>query len=258
MAAIIRIDSQSTPLYNPKAATKASKYLSQFQIEKYTFMFNSIFDLETNGLLEHNDIEALVNRLADYTGWAKDSPHYIRLADVHRIFYECLKDQVSAEKAASEEDDELVQISWAEAMKVDKKATKAAAAITLQQWLNMWGRLCHGAAGLSGFPIWVQLLPEVFFEVIDRDHDGVCSFQEVKNFYESFVGVPKDKLEKVAQEGYRAMTANGDYVLTKENYNFCFANFLLGRTIYGPGKYIFGVFDNREMEEQFSIKYNDE
>jgi hypothetical protein len=40
----------------------------------------------------------LVNRLADYTGWAKDSPHYIRLADVHRIFYECLKDQVTAEK----------------------------------------------------------------------------------------------------------------------------------------------------------------
>ena len=37
--------------------------------------------------------------------------------------------------------------------------------------------------------------------------DGICSFQEVKNFYESFVGVPKDKLEKVAQEGYRAMTA---------------------------------------------------
>ena len=34
-------------VYNPKAASKASKHLSQFQIEKYTFMFNSIFDLET-------------------------------------------------------------------------------------------------------------------------------------------------------------------------------------------------------------------
>ena len=51
-----------------------------------------------NGLLERNDIDALVNRLAEYTGWDKDSPHYHRLADVHRIFYECLKDQVSAEK----------------------------------------------------------------------------------------------------------------------------------------------------------------
>lgn len=257
MAAIIRIESQASVVYNPTAALKASKYLSPFQIEKYTYMFNNIFDLERNSLLEHNDIIALVERLAEYTGWPKDSPHYIRLADVFRIFYECLKDQVQAEKAASEEDDELVHISWTEAIAYDKSSGKNTA-ITLQQWLNMWGRLCHGAAGLSGFPIWVQLLPEVFFEVIDRDHDGVCSFQEVKNFYESFVGVPVDKLDKVAREGYRAMTANGDYVLTRENYYFCFANFLLGRTIYGPGKYIFGVFDNREMEEQFSIKYNDE
>jgi hypothetical protein len=37
--------------------------------------------------------------------------------------------------------------------------------------------------------------------------DGICSFQEVKNFYETFVGVPKDKLDSVAKEGYRAMTA---------------------------------------------------
>ncbi len=29
----------------------------------------------------------------------------------------------------------------------------------------------------------------------------------MKNFYESFVGVPVDKLVKVAREGYRAMTA---------------------------------------------------
>ena len=38
---------------------------------------------------------------------------------------------------------------------------------------------------------------------------------------------------------------------------FCFANFLLGRDIYGPGKYIFGVFDNREMSETFKVKYNE-
>ena len=41
--------------------------------------------------------------------------------------------------------------------------------MSLKQWLNMWGRLCYGAAGISDFPIWVQLLPELFFEVGDRD-----------------------------------------------------------------------------------------
>ena len=38
-----------------------------------------------------------------------------------------------------------------------------------KQWMNMWGRLCLGSAGISDFPIWVQLLPELFFEVADRD-----------------------------------------------------------------------------------------
>ena len=41
--------------------------------------------------------------------------------------------------------------------------------ISLNQWLNMWGKLCHGAAGISGFPIWVQLLGHLFFDTIDRD-----------------------------------------------------------------------------------------
>ena len=49
---------------------------------------------------------------------------------------------------------------------------------------------------------------------------------------------------------------NCDYKLTRENYDFVFANFLLGKDIYGPGKYIFGVFDNREIDETFPVKYN--
>jgi len=65
-------------------------------------------------------------------------------------------------------------------------------------------------------------------------------------------------MPKIAEPNLMFFFQNGDYQLTRENYNFCFANFLLGRTIYGPGKYIFGVFDNREMDEQFKIKYNDE
>ena len=87
----------------------------------------------------------------------------------------------------------------------DKNMVKS---MNLQQWLNMWGRLCYGSAGISDFPIWVQLLPELFFKVIDRDQDGVLSFNEVKNFYRDLIGI-KDpvQLEKVCIEGYRAMTA---------------------------------------------------
>lgn len=51
---------------------------------------------------------------------------------------------------------------------------------------------------------------------------------------------------------------NGVYELNLKNFSFCFANFLLGRSIYGPGKYIFGVFDNRDIDEPFQVKYNEE
>ena len=37
---------------------------------------------------------------------------------------------------------------------------------------------------------------------------------------------------------------------------FCFANFLLAKGIYGPGKYIFGVFDNSEIDGTYKVIYN--
>ena len=66
---------------------------------------------------------------------------------------------------------------------------------------------------------------------------------------------------------------NGDYELDYKSYKLLFSNFLLGRTIYGPGKdvlstktdqtepscpgkYIFGCFDNRDMNEPYKIVYD--
>ena len=156
--------------------------------------------------------------------------------------------------------------------------------ITLDDWLNMWGKLCRGAAGISGFPIWVKLLCQIFFDTIDRDHDGVLSKQEMRNFYEVLIEVPQNELDKVTNEGYRALTAvsdniylesekiispslfklfydcflkDGRYKLTRANYEFCFANFLLGKGIYGPGKYIFGVFDNSDIDTKYKVIYDD-
>ena len=124
--------------------------------------------------------------------------------------------------------------------------------------------------------------------------DGILSLEEYRAFYRDFVEVSPDKLDRVTQEGYRTMTAvkkkqkiskkksqkiakkpcnffffvspqppqpppqAGDHKLNQENFNFCFANFLLGRSIYGPGKYIFGVFDNSDMDEKFEVLYDEE
>jgi len=89
--------------------------------------------------------------------------------------------------------------------------------------------------------------------------DGVISKEELKSFYQHISGITDAKtLERTTNEGYRALTANGDYKLNKQNYLFAFANFLLAKGIYGPGKYLFGTFDNREIDESYKVVYNDD
>ena len=98
-------------------------------------------------------------------------------------------------------------ISWEDAFQKysDQKLSKT---MNLSQWLNMWGRLCYGSAGIADFPIWVQILPEIFFKVMDSHHSGIITLDEVQAFYRDMIGI-KDPaaLDKISKEGYRAMTA---------------------------------------------------
>ena len=66
--------------------------------------------------------------------------------------------------------DEDAMIPWKEAFDKYKEIQfNVVPKMSMKQWMNMWGRLCLGSAGIADFPIWVQLLPELFFEVADRD-----------------------------------------------------------------------------------------
>jgi len=242
--------------FESHSALETSKYLSPFQVVKFTYMFDAFFDIEKNGLLEEDDLDAFVNKIVKYLSIESNSKRYYRLQDVKNSFWDCIKDQLIREYKADEGAPDEALISWEEAF---KRATNVdTSCMTLKQWLNMWGRLCYGSAGISDFPIWVQLLPSVFFDVMDKDGDNQVSMEDIKQFYGEFVGVDSNEVKKVTDAGFRQMTANGDYKLNREHYFFCFANFLLGRDIYGPGKYIFGVFDNRELDHTYMVKYNAE
>lgn len=230
----------------------AKKYLSQFQTDKLSYMFNAFFDVHGgDGVIEKADIEEMLEKLRKYCGYLKSDPKYMQMNDVMYAFYNSMVDQVRKEKMCSGEAEGYK--SWEEAGKPHPVNNLD---ITLNDWLNMWGKLCRGSAGISGFPIWVKLLCQIFFDTMDRDQDGIVNEKEMRNFYEGLIEVPKADLDKVTKEGYRAMTAGGRYKLTKDNYEFCFANFLLGKGIYGPGKYIFGVFDNSDIDMTYKVIYN--
>jgi len=230
------------------------RYLSPFQIEKFTYMFTNFFDnANEDGLLQKDDIKILLYRLRRHRRLEKRDDKFLRIQDVMNAFYDCLTDEVRVEKGCSATAEGFA--CWNEALKPRKINTEN---ISINQWLNMWGRLCRGAAGISGFPFWVQLLGHIFFDTIDQDQDGVLGIEEFKNFYRNMTEVQESNLDKVTEEGYRVLTANYAYELNRDNYMFCFANFLLAKDIYGPGKYIFGIFDNREINESFKVQYNDD
>ena len=48
---------------------------------------------------------------------------------------------------------------------------------------------------------------------------------------------------------------SGDFPLTESVYLMTFANFLLGKTPHGPGKYIFGCFNNADVAP-FQVDYS--
>jgi len=228
------------------------KKLTSFQLEKMTFFFQKFFDCTENGVLEKNDFVELNERLRKIAGWEKDSEDFHRLVDNSSVFLECLLDQVRSEHNAFCEGLEFR--TWEEAMKPNKLQMDT---IDLNGWLNMWAKLFDGAAGMDDFPIWVQLLPTILFAVQGGNKDGYITKENLKLFYASFARVEGADLDKLTEAGYNTMTSNGEYQLDLNNYKLLFANFLLGKTIYGPGKFVFGCFDNSDLQKPYQIIYEE-
>jgi len=227
-----------------------SHLLSPFQIEKLSYLFQCL-DQSNNGFLSEEDLDFLDELLRNIAGWEKNDPRFLSIVDNNRAFLECMLEQVKRERKPLSDN-----MSWEEAFRPSKVAVTS---VSLKNWLNMWALLCRGSAGMDDFPIWVQLLPRVLFNVIvAREGADTISKSSLRNFYEKFAGLAGSELEKTTEQGFRTATANGDYKLDFSTYRLLFSNFLLGKTIYGPGKYLFGVFDNRDSFEQYKVKMNAE
>merc|ERR1711962_713365 len=197
--------------------------LSDFQLTKLTYFFYQFFDNNHDGVIDASDFEGLNERLRKVAGWDQE---YLAMVDNNRVFLECLLDQAMAEK----DTEGLENRTWEEAMAPSKLVMDS---VSLASWLHMWARLSKGSHGIDDFPIWVQLIPRMIFNIIcSKSGEQVISRDSLKHFYRNFYGL--------------------DY----KSYKLLFSNFLLGRTIYGPGKYIFGCFDNRDMNEPYKIVYD--
>ena len=166
-------------------------------------MFDAFFDSENkNGVIEKSDISYFLEKMRVFRDFDNKDSRNLKMQDVVFAFYDCLMETVKHESQAAETN--VGFKTWNEALKPHVIDVNQ---ISLNQWLNMWGRLCRGAAGISGFPYWVQLLAHIFFDAIDHDSDGQITYEELQRFYSEMIGIKGDELEKLCKEGYRAMTA---------------------------------------------------
>lgn len=203
---------------------RGSTVLSPFQREKLEYYFK-FFDVDGDGYLMKKDLPLLFKKILDYTGWEKNSAAATELYEVHTTFFEVLHE------------------------KTDIKSDL----IGLDAWMSLWEHMIPGCMSMHNFPIWLRLLPRCLFRVMDTKDDGKLDTLEIREFYESFVKLPTDEAGALATQAFNEMTDYGRYPLTLEGYEQIFANFLLGRTKYGPGRYIFGCFEHSVADQSSLI-----
>ena len=129
-----------------------------------------------------------------------DSPGHNRIHGVFHVFWEALVDQHLMER---KEDNKPK--TWEDARKPLPADWHTSATVSLTTWLNMWGGLCHNARGFADFPSWIRTIPDIFFDLIDRDNDGVINEEELENFFVSFLGM-KDHVKERVKDIYHEMT----------------------------------------------------
>ena len=60
---------------------------------------------------------------------------------------------------------------------------------------------------MDDFPIWVQCLPKVLFNVIvARSESDIITKDALKAFYEKFAGLTGSELERTAEQGFNTAT----------------------------------------------------
>lgn len=196
--------------------------LAPFQKEKLEYFFN-FFDSNGDSFIEHDDLHGFMKRIVDYTQWSTNSPAYNEMFGVHEAFFEILMEKTEHNR------------------------------VDLDDWLKLWSKLIHGSMGMQNFPVWLRLLPKSLFRIIDRDEDGIIREDELADFYTKFVKLESQEAKVVAKTAHDTMTDFGRYPLDLAGYEQIFANFLLGKTPYGPGRFIFGCFEHSPHHTKFKL-----
>jgi len=227
---------EKTVQYVPSPIEKnfVPKHISLCQAQKLTSLFEQYFDVDRDGFLTENDIEALNEKIFKFTKWPRQAEKSVRLMDFHKDLFACLLVEANRDVVLDE-----------------NKMTK----ISLSAWMKLWDHMMNKSLTLAHLPQWIQVLPLNLFLFIDNDGERRITQKNLLEFYKDFMGLKPEVATTVRDRAYNEMTGNGDYPLDLELYTTCFSNFLFGKSFYGPGKYILGTFEQCLKPQAFKIEY---
>jgi hypothetical protein len=216
-----------------------ARNLSMCQVEKFTALFEKYFDVDKDGFLTENDVEALNEKIFDFTGWDREDLKAKKLVEYHNDLFKCLLAEINKE----------VQVE-----------THRKTEISLNNWLKMWDQNMHRALAIFHLPQWVQVMPFNLFTCIDKYGRGHVTKQNLFEFYTDFMLLDDKKGNTVADNAWSQMTGNGDFKLTLDIYSMAFSNFLFAKNSYGPGLFVLGTFEEcvKMKNFKFAISEADE
>ncbi|XP_014681350.1 PREDICTED: uncharacterized protein LOC106821171 [Priapulus caudatus] len=198
--------------------------LSDFQRRKLSYYY-TLIDMDSDGRITRNDIIKFTEKQLTFARTSDDSVLYDLTFDINLSFYESICAKVGSN------------------------------AITCEDWLDVWAVLMKKCSSLRDFPYWVSQHCKLFFEIMDKDRDGKLTKSEFKDYYRGCYWHGPAYVDEQSGKGFNQMTASGKYPMDMDNFCMNFANFIIGKDSYGPGEYIFGVFDIGKPREPFKIVY---
>lgn len=216
-----------------------ARHITACQVEKLTALFQNYFDVDKDGYITENDVEAMSEKIFDYTGWDREDQKAKKLVEYHNDLFKCLLAEINKD----------VQID-----------THRKTEISLNNWLKMWDQNMHRALAIFHLPQWVQLMPYNMFTFIDKYGRGFITQQNLFEFYTDFMLLDDKRGKLVADNAWSQMTGNGDFKLTLDVYTMAFSNFLFAKNSYGPGLFILGTFEEcfKLKRFQFDLREADE
>ncbi|KAF5303887.1 hypothetical protein FQR65_LT08081 [Abscondita terminalis] len=210
--------------------------LTPTQNNKFSHFFTCLLDHDRDDLVSDQDFESLSERLRHFADWSTNSAEFNILQQVERGFMETFLEDIEDEKLGFKVNNQMF--------------------ITREGWLHKWAQLVSTSKNLTDFPIWLQYLVKILFQVINRSGSGIISRDELSAFYSSVLGFDAIRVGEILDVAYQAMTSNGDHPLGYRAYRLCFANYLLARYPNGSGQFLLGFSPSPMPSALFPVDYS--